>query len=66
VPKQTDLEIAGTLEAFLKVVYVILWPLLWIAGWAMDNSLIYGEIFGLDQALFKFWQIMKNFANFAL
>ena len=32
----------------------------------MDNSLVYGEIFGLDAALFKFWSIMKNFANFAL
>ncbi|MBP6085863.1 hypothetical protein KA478_01455 [Patescibacteria group bacterium] len=54
------------LEAFLKVIYVFLWPILWIAGMAMDNSLVYGEIFGLDGALYKFRSIMKNFANFAL
>lgn len=59
-------ELAATLEGFLKVIYVLLWPLLWIAWLAMDNSLVYGEIFGLDTALFKFWSIMKNFANFAL
>ncbi len=62
----TDTELAWTLEAFLKVIYVLLWPLLWIAGIAMDNSLVYGEYFWLDNALFKFWSIMKNFANFAL
>jgi hypothetical protein len=62
----TNSDLAVTLESFLKVVYVILRPALFIAGLAMDNSLVYGEIFGLDSALFKFWQIMKNFANFAL
>ena len=60
----TDLAIV--LESFLKVIYVLLWPLLWIAWLAMDNSLVYGEIFGLDKALFSFWGIMKNFANFTL
>jgi hypothetical protein len=59
-------ELAITLESFVKVMYVILWPALFIAGIAMDNTLIYGEIFGIDKALFQFWQIMKNFANFAL
>lgn len=63
---ESEKELAGTLEAFLKVIYVLLWPLLWIAGIAMDNSLVYGEYFWLDNALFKFWSIMKNFANFAL
>ncbi len=62
----TNADLAATLEWFLKVVYVLLWPLLWIAWLAMDNSLVYGEMFGLDTALFKFWSIMKNFANFAL
>lgn len=59
-------ELAITLESFVKVIYVILWPALFIAWLAMDNSLIYWEIFGIDKALFQFWQIMKNFANFAL
>jgi len=65
-PPSTNRELATTLEAFLKVVYVIMWPLLWLAGQAMDNSLIYGEFLGIDKPLFQFWSIMKNFANFAL
>jgi len=50
----------------LKVVYILLWPLLVIAGWAMDNTLVYGSMFHLDLPLWKFWNIMKNFANFTM
>lgn len=53
-------------DIILKVIYVILWPLLVVAGWAMDNSLIYGSIFHLDVPLWKFWNVIKNFANFTL
>ena len=38
-------DLAITLESVLKVFYVLLWPALFIAGLAMDNSLVYGEIF---------------------
>jgi hypothetical protein len=33
---------------------------------ALGNGLIYGEVFGMDKALFSFWTIMKNFANIFL
>jgi hypothetical protein len=32
----------------------------------MDNSLVYGEVFGFDTALWDIWNITKNLANFAL
>ena len=54
------------LDLILKVVYILLWPLLVVAGWAMDNTLVYGSIFNLDVPLWKFRNILKNFANFTL
>ncbi len=48
------------------IVYVFIWPLLVIAGTALDNSLLYGSFLHLDAALWNIWNIMKNFANFAL
>jgi hypothetical protein len=50
----------------LKVMYLLLWPLLVIAGLALDNTLVYASIFHLDAPLWKFWNMMKNFANFTL
>lgn len=53
-------------DLILKVIYILLWPLLVVAGWAMDNTLIYGSLFHLDVPLWKFRNILKNFTNFAL
>lgn len=63
---QTEINFANTLEMILRALYLIMWPLLAIAGASLDNSLIYGEIFKLDVSLRQFWQIMRSFANFAL
>ena len=63
---QTEINFANTLEMILRALYLIMRPLLAIAGASLDNSLIYGEIFKLDVSLRQFWQIMRNFANFAL
>ena len=54
------------LDMILKIIYLLLWPLLVIAGLALDNTLVYASIFNLDAPLWKFWNMMKNFANFAL
>jgi hypothetical protein len=54
------------LNALLKIIYVILWPLLALAGLTLDNGMVYGSYINLDAPLWKFWNIMKNFANFAL
>lgn len=54
------------LNLILKVIYLLLWPLLVVAGLALDNTLVYASIFHLDAPLWKFWNMMKNFANFTL
>ena len=61
-----EINFANTLEMVLRALYLIMWPLLAIAGASLDNSLVYGEIFKLDVSLWQFWQIMRSFANFAL
>lgn len=50
----------------LNVIYIFIWPLLFITGYAMDNSMIYGSFIWLDAPLWKFWNLTKNIANFAL
>lgn len=54
------------LDVVTKAIYLITRPLLVIAWNSLDNSLIYWSIFHLDAPLRSFWNIMKNFANFAL
>ena len=59
-------DISQLIKSLSHVVYVFIWPCLAIAGAALDNSLIYGSFLHLDAALRNIWNIMKNFANFAL
>lgn len=54
------------LDLVLKSIYMLSRPLLVIAWNAMDNSLVYWSVFHLDLPLRQFWNIMKNFANYAL
>lgn len=54
------------LNLILKIIYLLLWPLLVVAGIALDNTLVYASVFHLDAPLWKFRNMMKNFANFAL
>lgn len=49
-----------------KVIYMIIMSTLSIAAAAMDNSLVYGSIFHLDVPLWKFWNMMNQFANYVL
>ena len=61
-----SLDTINILDIILKMVYVLLWPLLVLAWWSLDNTLVYGSFFHLDAPLWKFWNMMKNFANFTL
>lgn len=63
---EKKLEQIEFMDMILKVIYILMWPLLVIAWWSLDNSLVYGSLFHLDEPLWKFWNIMKNFANFTL
>lgn len=49
-----------------KVIYLLIYPMLVIAGSLVDNSLVYWEVFGFDVALWELWNIMRNLANFTL
>ena len=60
------MSIWQTLNMVLKMIYLLLWPLLVIAWLALDNTLVYASVFHLDAPLWQFWNMMKNFANFAL
>lgn len=53
-------------DYFLKITYVILWPLIMLSGLALDNTMVYGELFHMDAPLRQFWNLCKNFANFGL
>lgn len=59
-------DINELLENWLKLIYALLWPVLFIAGIALDNTLVYGSFLHLDASLWSLRNIMKNFANFAL
>ncbi len=54
------------LGVILNIIYIIIWPILVLAGTAMDNTLIYGWFINLDKPLFLLRNISRTFANFLL
>ena len=54
------------MEFISSFAYIIIWPIIVLAGAAMDNQLIYGSFMNLDTYLWQIWQIVRNFSNFAL
>jgi hypothetical protein len=59
-------ELWSLIDLWLKLMYIIIWPMLFLAGIALDNSMVYGSFFHMDAPLWAFWNMTKNFANFAL
>lgn len=67
ITAQTKMENFNVIAAeIIKITYVLLWPLLFVCGIALDNSLVYGSWLHLDVPLWSLWNVMKNIANFAL
>ncbi len=64
--KKTLQYIAAGLELILKFFFIIIWPLIWLAGLALTNDFVTGEAFQISGVLFGFWQVMKNFAFYIL
>lgn len=54
------------LGVILNIIYIIIRPILVLAGTAMDNTLIYGGFINLDRPLYTLWNISRTFANFLL
>jgi len=44
----------------------VVWPMIFFASKAMDNSVIYGQFMNMDKYLWQLWQVMRSFANFLL
>ena len=59
-------EVNDLFTSLSSAIYALLWPVLFVAGIALDNRLVYGWFLHLDASLWMLWNIMKNFANFAL
>ena len=49
-----------------KIMYVLIYPMLLLAGKLVDNSLVYWEVLWFDAVLWQLWNIVKNLANFTL
>ncbi|MBU1758349.1 hypothetical protein KKG31_04230 [Patescibacteria group bacterium] len=61
--------LADTQSFLTKLIGFLSWVWIFlaiIAGKLMTNDLVYGTFMHLDQYLRDIWNIMKNFANFAL
>lgn len=63
---KSSVRFINTLNDVLRWLYIILWPLLFIAGLAVDNTLVYWELFHFDAVLVGIWDMIKNMANFSL
>lgn len=61
-----ETSIAQWLEFIIRALYLVMRPLLAIAWAAMDNSLVYGGIFNFEPVLWRFWNLMRSFANFGV
>jgi len=53
-------------DLWLRLIYVVIWPMLFLAWIALDNTMVYWSVFHMDAPLRYFWNMTKNFANFAL
>jgi hypothetical protein len=56
-------QILDLLVNFLSRGWIILANL---AGRLMSNDLVYGSVFGLDNVLWRIWNLMRTFANFTI
>ncbi len=59
-------DFVNNLNTLLRFLYLIVWPLLFLSGLAVDNTLVYGSLFHFDAILLQVWSIMKDMANFSL
>ena len=59
-------EKCDTLWLVQKIIYVLIHPMLVVAGTLVDNSMVYWQAFGFDVVLRELWNIMRNLANYTL
>ena len=54
------------LTYYFNLVYFLIRPFIMLWWLLVDNTLAYGEAFGLDGILWNLWNICKNISNFAI
>lgn len=54
------------LSFYRRAFYVLLYPILALAGMLVNNSLVYAEVFNFDVVLWQLWNIVRNLSNYAL
>jgi len=56
----------NSLHLFLNTLYLIIRPLLIIWWKFLSNSFVYWSAFGIDNILWKLWQLVRTFMNYAI
>lgn len=64
--QQSNTDFVWLLESFVKFLYIITRPFLTIAWFSMSNEFVYGSVFFIDDSIWTFWNMMKNFANYII
>ena len=64
--EKTVNEKTSLYDFYKKTVYILVYPMMFLAGKLVDNSLVYWEIFKFDIVLWNLWNVIKNFANYGL
>jgi len=59
-------ERLSLMDFFKKTVYIIVYPMMFLAGKLVDNSLVYWEMFKFDIVLWNLWNMIRNLANYWL
>ena len=59
-------EWLSKLSFLKKWCYILLYPILVLAGALVNNSMVYAEVFSFDVVLWQFWNVVRNLANYAL
>lgn len=49
-----------------RACYILLYPILILAGALVNNSFVYAEVFKFDVVLWQLWNVVRNLANYAL
>ena len=61
-----DIDILWMFQKIVSFLYLIFWPLIFIASKLLSNDFVYGSAFWLDQILWKLWQVVRVLANYVI
>jgi len=53
-------------QKIVQILYLLFWPLLFLASKLVSNAWVYGGSFWIDVILWKMWQTVRVFANYII